>query len=274
MIAMHGCRPNFYIQDFDAAVRSALLYTTTIEYGLCRPFHSNRSNRSALLQDYPVDTNLYEALGNIPIFSQLPDDALRSLASHATIKTYPKNSIVINEGDDTASFHFILSGTVRVYLSDENGKELTLSVDGPGKYFGELALLDDAPRSASVITCEKATCGIISKAEFKAWLNNNSNAPFGIINGLVSKVRALTDKVRTLALSDVYGRLVIELQNMAEDSGDKKIIESRPTQQDLANMIGASREMVSKIFKELLKGEYITIDGKRLIINKKLPSSW
>lgn len=221
-----------------------------------------------------MDTNLYEALGNIPIFSQLPDDALRSLASHATIKTYPKNSIVINEGDDTASFHFILSGTVRVYLSDENGKELTLSVDGPGKYFGELALLDDAPRSASVITCEKATCGIISKAEFKAWLNNNSNAPFGIINGLVSKVRALTDKVRTLALSDVYGRLVIELQNMAEDSGDKKIIESRPTQQDLANMIGASREMVSKIFKELLKGEYITIDGKRLIINKKLPSSW
>jgi CRP/FNR family transcriptional regulator, cyclic AMP receptor protein len=221
-----------------------------------------------------VDTNLYEALGKIPIFSQLSDDALRSLASHATIKTYPKNTIVINEGDDTASFHFILSGTVRVYLSDENGKELTLSVDGPGKYFGELALLDDAPRSASVITCEKATCGIISKAEFKAWLNNNPNAPFGIINGLVSKVRTLTDKVRALALSDVYGRLVIELQNMAEDSDDKRIIENRPTQQDLANMIGASREMVSKIFKELIKGDYITIDGKRLIINKKLPSSW
>ncbi|MGH8550744.1 MAG: Crp/Fnr family transcriptional regulator [Methylococcales bacterium] len=221
-----------------------------------------------------MDTTIYEALGKIPIFSQLPDDVLRSLASHAMIKTYPKNAIVINEGDDTASFHFILSGTVRVYVSDEHGKELTLGVDGPGKYFGELALLDDAPRSASVITCEKATCGIISKAEFKAWLNNNPNAPFGIIKGLVSKVRTLTDKVRTLALSDVYGRLVIELQNMAEEAGDKKIISNRPTQQDLANMIGASREMVSKIFKELIKGNYITLEGKQLIINKKLPSSW
>ncbi|MGH8499504.1 MAG: Crp/Fnr family transcriptional regulator, partial [Methylococcales bacterium] len=163
-----------------------------------------------------MNTNLYEALGKIPIFSRLPDDALRSLASHATIKTYPKNAIVINEGDDSASFHFILSGTVRVYVSDESGKELTLSMDGSGKYFGELALLDDAPRSASVITCEKVTCGIISKADFKAWLNDNPHAPFGIISGLVSKVRTLTDKVRTLALSDVYGRLVIELQNMAE----------------------------------------------------------
>ena len=221
-----------------------------------------------------MDTNLFEALGKIPIFSQLPEDALRSLASHATVKTYPKNAIVINEGDDTASFHFILSGTVRVYVSDENGKELTLSVDGGGKYFGELALLDDAPRSASVITLEKSTCGTISKTEFKAWLNNNPDAPFGIIKGLVSKVRKLTDKVRTLALSDVYGRLVIELQNMAEPDGDSKVISNRPTQQDLANMIGASREMVSKIFKELHKGEYITTDGKKLRINKKLPSSW
>ncbi|MCI0654015.1 MAG: Crp/Fnr family transcriptional regulator [Methylococcaceae bacterium] len=221
-----------------------------------------------------MDTAVYEVLGKIPIFSQLPDDARRSLASHATVKTYPKNAIVINEGDDTASFHFILSGTVRVYVSDEHGKELTLSVDGRGKYFGELALLDDAPRSASVITCEKAVCGVISKAEFKAWLNNNPNAPFGIIKGLVSKVRILTDKVRTLALSDVYGRLIIEIQNMAEDAGETKIIHNRPTQQDLANMIGASREMVSKIFKELIKGKYITLDGKKLIINKKLPSSW
>ncbi|MGH8551752.1 MAG: Crp/Fnr family transcriptional regulator [Methylococcales bacterium] len=199
---------------------------------------------------------------------------MQSLASHATVKAFPKNAIIINEGDDSASFHFILSGTVRVYVSDENGKELTLSIDGRGKYFGELALLDDSPRSATVITCEKATCGIISKAEFRAWLNNNPNAPFGIIRGLVDKVRTLTDKVRTLALSDVYGRLVIELQNMAKDIDDKKVIENRPTQQELANMIGASREMVSKIFKELVKGKYITIDAKRLTINKKLPSSW
>ncbi len=215
-----------------------------------------------------------QALRQITIFTHLSDQALESLASHATIKTYPKNAIIINEGDETGSFHIMLSGKVRVYVSDEYGKELTLSLDGSGKYFGELALLDDEPRSASVMTTEKSTCGIISKVEFKAWLTKNPDAPFSIIKGLSNKVRTLTDKVRNLALSDVYGRLIIELQNLAEEKDTIRIILDKPTQQDLANMIGASREMVSKIFKELLKGGYITIDGKSLIINKKFPSSW
>ncbi len=215
-----------------------------------------------------------QALRQITIFTHLSDQALESLASHAMIKTFPKNAIIINEGDETGSFHIILSGKVRVYVSDENGKELTLSLDGSGKFFGELALLDDEPRSASVITTEKSTCGIISKVEFKTWLAKNPDAPFSIIKGLSSKIRRLTDKVRSLALSDVYGRLIIELQNMTEEKETVRVISEKPTQQDLANMIGASREMVSKIFKEHLKGGYITIDGKSLIINKKFPSSW
>ncbi len=215
-----------------------------------------------------------QALRQITIFSHLSDQALESLASHATIKTFPKNAIIINEGDETGSFHIILSGKVRVYVSDEFGKELTLSLDSSGKYFGELALLDDEPRSASVITAEKSTCGLISKVEFKAWLSKNPDAPFSLIKGLSNKVRTLTDKVRSLALSDVYGRLIIELQNMAEEKDGTRVINDKPTQQDLANMIGASREMVSKIFKELIKGGYITIDGKSLFINKKFPSSW
>lgn len=221
-----------------------------------------------------MQENVYNALSEISIFSHLSDDALRSLASHAAIKTFPKNAIVINEGDETASFHIILSGRVRVYVSDENGKELTLSIDGGGKYFGELALLDDEPRSASVITTEKSVCGIISKVEFKAWLNKHPDAPFSLIKGLAKKIRTLTDKVRVVALLDVYGRLIIELQNMAEDRNGVRVIPTRPTQQELANMIGSSREMISKIFRELIIGGYITIDGKSLIINKKFPSSW
>lgn len=218
--------------------------------------------------------NVFQALREIAIFSHLDDETLQSLASHATIKTFPKNAIIINEGDDTGSFHIILSGKVRVYVSDEHGKELTLSMEGGGKYFGELALLDDEPRSASVITTEKSICGIISKVEFKAWLAKHPDAAFSIIKSLVKRIRSLTDKVRNLALSDVYGRLIIELQNMADEENGIRVISDRPTQQDLANMIGASREMVSKIFKELIKGGYITLDGKMLAINKKLPSSW
>ena len=217
---------------------------------------------------------VYMALREITIFLDLSDESLESLASHAKIKTLQKNSIVINEGDETGSFHIILSGGVRVYVSDENGKELTLCVNGVGKYFGELALLDDEPRSASVITTEKSTFGIISKAEFISWLAKHPDAAFSIIKGFSNKIRVLTDKVRALALSDVYGRLVIELQNMSEERNGVRIITNKPTQQDLANLIGASREMVSKIFKELVKGGYITIEGNSLIINRNLPSKW
>lgn len=221
-----------------------------------------------------MQNDVYERLKDISIFALLPEPAMRALSEQALVKTYPKNTIIFNEGDDSGSFHVILSGGVRVYLSNEDGKEHTLSQDGPGKYFGELALLDDALRTASIITTEKSTCGIISKTVFKNWLSEHPEAALPIMKGLVQMIRKLTDNVKSLALSDVYGRLRTVLLNLLDETGTENTIEPKPTQQQLANRIGASREMVSKIFKELVTGGYIAVEKKSLIINKKLPVSW
>ncbi len=210
----------------------------------------------------------------IPFLSDLPDDILFDLASHAKKKTFPKHAIIISEGDDTSSLYILLSGKVRVFSSDIDGKEVTLLVQTPVSYFGELALLSNEPRSASVITQETSRCAMISRADFKHWLSNHPDVAFGLIQDLASTVRRLTDKVKQLALLNVYERTIQALQEMAAEEEGVLVIRNRPTQQELANVVGSSREMINKIMKELTKGGYIVIEGKTLRIERKLPASW
>jgi CRP/FNR family cyclic AMP-dependent transcriptional regulator len=218
--------------------------------------------------------DILAGLRSIPYFSFISDECLLSLSSHATVKTFPRHSIILNEGDPAGPLYIILSGKVKAYLSNEEGKEVTLSEQCAGSYFGELSLLDDEPRSASICAQEKTTCGIITKSDFKSWLMQNPDVVSGVIKGLTQRIRHLTDNVRGLALLDVYGRLSKLLRELASELDGKLIIPNRPSQQELACMIGASREMVSKIMKDLTKGDYVKKEGKSLIIKKKLPSSW
>ncbi len=213
-------------------------------------------------------------LKQVSFLSEVDDSALLALAERATIKSFPNNTIILYEGDETGPLYVILSGRVRVFLCDDEGKEITLTHLGPGTYFGELALLDDQPRSASVMTLDKTTCGIISKNIFKEWLHAHPEAAFRLIQSLIQKIRQLTDNVRSLALSNVYERIVKVLNELAVERDDRLIIPEKLTQQELANRVGASREMVSKIMKELKKGDYIRTDDHQWIILKKLPASW
>lgn len=178
------------------------------------------------------------------------------------------------EGDETSSLYIILSGKVRVFSSDDKSKEVTLLIQEPGSYFGEIALLSDEPRSASVVTLESTVCAMISKSDFINWLMIHPDVAISLLGVLSEKIRQLTDKVRVMALSNVYERAVKTLQAMAVVEGNISIIHNRPTQQELASMVGASREMINKIMHELTKGGYVTIEEKTLIINKKLPASW
>lgn len=221
-----------------------------------------------------MQAKIFNALKEVNFFAALPDEYLNALADKSVIKSFPKNAYIINEGDESGSLHIILTGKVRIFLSNAEGKELTLGFEGPCQYFGELALLDDAPRSASVITIEKSTCIVISKPVFKTWLAEHPEANLVIIKGLVKTIRELTSNVKGLALLDVYGRLITTLRKLAIDQNGVTLISNRPTQQELANMVGASREMVTRIFRDLSVGGYITIEGKSLTINKKLPLSW
>ena len=215
-----------------------------------------------------------QLLKNVPIFNNLTDDELETVKNHANTRNYPRSSIIINEGDATDSLYIILDGKVNVYLSDENGKEVILNTHTQGDYFGELALIDDEVRSASVMTTEKSSFLIVNKADFKKLFTSHPDLAFNLIRGLTSRIRGLTENVRSLALLDVYGRVAKTLLTLAQDEDDKLVVQGKLTQQDLANRVGASREMVAKILKDLSVGGYISIEQKRITINERLPAHY
>lgn len=221
-----------------------------------------------------MQQEVFTGLKKIPFLSDLSDEALIALAEKAKPAKFPKQATIIMEGDETSSLYIMLSGKVRVFSSDDKSKEIMLLIQEPGSYFGELSLLTDEPRSASVVTLETTTCGVISKSDFINWLKVHPDVAIMLLGVLSKKIHQLTDKVRSMALSNVYERTVKALQAMAVVEGNASVIHNRPTQQDLASMVGASREMVNKIMHELTKGGYIEVQEKALIIVKKLPASW
>jgi CRP/FNR family transcriptional regulator, cyclic AMP receptor protein len=213
-------------------------------------------------------------LKKIHFLSGLSDEVLLELAKKAKPANFSRQASIVMEGDESSSLYIILSGTVRVFSRDDKSKEVTLLIQEPGSYFGEIALLTNEPRSASVVALEKTACAVISKTDFIGWLMNHPDVAISLLGVLSEKIRQLTDKVRDMALSNVYERTIKVLQEMAVVDGDISVIQHRPTQQDLASMVGASREMINKIMHELTKGGYVTINDKALILNKKLPASW
>ena len=213
-------------------------------------------------------------LNTIPVFAGLGDKQLATIEQHMVSRTYPKNTIIVNEGDQSDSMYVIKSGKVKVFCSDEDGKEVILNEQGPGEYFGELSLIDDMERSASVMTTEKSTLMIFSKADFKKILKEEPEIALTLLRDLTMRVRALTENVRNLALLDVYGRVAKTLLNKAEEKDGEYVIEGKLTQQDIANRVGASREMVARIMKDLSVGGYITNESKRIVIHGKLPANY
>ena len=221
-----------------------------------------------------MNREVFLGLKRIPFLSLICDEGLMGLAEKAKISRYPKLTNIVLEGDQSSCWYIILSGKVRVFVRDDKNKEITLQIQEIGSYFGEIALLTDETRSASVSTLEPTVCAIISRTEFISWLMANPAAAIALMGVLSNKIRQLTKKIKTLALSNVYERITQIIQELAVDEGNVKVVYNRPTQQDLAFMVGASREMVNKIMHELTKGGYIEVKDKLLIIRKKLPSSW
>jgi len=164
-----------------------------------------------------MQQEIFSALKKISYLANLPDETLNALAAKAKSAKFPKRATIITEGDETSSLYVILSGKVRVYSSDDkNSKEVTLLLQEAGTHFGELALLSDEPRSATVETLEKTVCGIISKADFLNWLSQNPDIAIALLGVLSEKIRYLTEKVKQMALSNVYERTVKLLNEMAK----------------------------------------------------------
>jgi CRP/FNR family cyclic AMP-dependent transcriptional regulator len=203
----------------------------------------------------------------------LQDDLLKAVAARGAVRNYPRHSVLINEGEHSDTFFIILSGRVKVYGSDESGKEVVYGVHGPGEYLGELAL-DGGVRTASVMTIEETTCSVVSGVELKEFVASHPEFALHLIHKLIRLAREATETVKNLALLDVYGRICVLLTTLAEESNGTLRIAEKLTQQDIADRVGSSREMVSRIFKELVSGGYVAQEAGHLTILKKLPPRW
>jgi len=188
-------------------------------------------------------------------------------------RAFPKNTIILNEGDQTDSLYIILSGRVKVFLANEEGKEIVLDTQGPGEYFGEM-VLDEGPRSASVMTLEPCRFQLIPKEDVKALLQSHPDFAMHLVRKLIYRGRVLTEHVKSLALQNVYGRFAKLLNEMAVPQDGKRVLQEKLSQQELANRVGASREMINRIVKDLTTGGYISVDGQRIVIHKPLPANW
>ena len=204
----------------------------------------------------------------------LPKALLEEIASAATVRAFPKHAVIVTESDATDTIYVMLAGKARVYVSDEKGREVVLNQLGSGEYFGEITM-DGGPRSASVMALEECRCALIRRAELTAIIERNPGFALHLVKKLAHRVRELTDNVRSLALMDVYGRVARLLLELAEQKDGVLLIAEPLTHKEIASRVGASREMISRIFSDLNDGGYLRKDEQgRLVIVRKPPPRW
>ena len=199
---------------------------------------------------------------------------LRELAARGDIRRYRKGTILIEEGDRGESLYIILSGRLRAYSAAANGREITFGVYGPGEYLGEMSL-DGGVRSATVQTVEPSNCAMVTSETVRRFVADRPDFAFELLSKVIRRARAATLSAKNLALNDVYGRLKLLLDSLAEPRpGGGRAIAERLTHQELASRLGCSREMVSRVMKDLEGGGYVHQDGGRIVIRSTLPTRW
>lgn len=201
-------------------------------------------------------------------------DSFDRLAAAGRTIAYRPNTILIQQGDHGDSLFLIRSGRVRVFVSEDGDRELTMGEYGPGETVGEMSL-DGGPRSASVITITQTVCSIIDRPVLLAHIAEHPEFAMDLLARVISRARLATESARSIALLDVYSRVSRLLEALAVSGPNgQRDIPRRLTHQAIANQVGASREMVSKILKELEKGGFVQTGGQRIALLKPLPKTW
>jgi CRP/FNR family cyclic AMP-dependent transcriptional regulator len=213
-----------------------------------------------------MSTNV-EMLRRVPVFFGLDDGQLQHLTHSLIKKVYPKDRVVLSEGQPAESMFIIIAGRAKVQVTDPDGKEVILAMLGPGDFFGEMSLIDQHPSSASVITLESSHLIVVNKQDFRRYLASNPDIAMNIMRGLVKRLRAADKRIESLALLDVYGRVARMLLDFSEVVDGQRIIRHKlPARQELAKMIGASREMVSRVLRNLETEGYLTENEDGIIV--------
>jgi CRP/FNR family cyclic AMP-dependent transcriptional regulator len=204
----------------------------------------------------------------------LSDQLLRSIAQRGGVRSYPAQAVLVTEDDRSDALFIILSGRVKAYGSGPDGREVVYATQCAGEYFGEMTL-DGGPRSASVMTLEPTTCAVVPGAEVREFLAAQPDFALHLIHKLIRLARASTEHVKSLALEDVYGRIARLLRTLARPGADGvPVLPDKLTQQDIAERVGSSREMVSRVFKTLGEGGYIEQRDGRIALLRTLPPRW
>ena len=211
-----------------------------------------------------------EVLRTVPIFSELSDEDITSLARLASRKRYPKDTVVFFENEEGDFFFTITEGRIKVTILGDDGREVILSVLGPGDFFGEMALLDNEPRSATAIAVEESELLSLHRNDFQTVLNDNKSITSALIRVLSARLRRANHQISTLALLDVYGRVARVIVDMAREEGkrlrDGRIAFRRATHQEIANRIGTTRETVTRMLKDLERQGLIHVEGKEIVV--------
>lgn len=212
-------------------------------------------------------------LASIPLFSGLDARTREVVEQHSALRAVRRNTVVIQKGDESGVLYVVISGRLKVTVADGQGKEVILNTLGPGDYFGELAILGDMPRTATVMSLEDSKLLTLSRKAFLDLVREQPDIALAVIRNLTERVSQLTEQVGRLALGDVYSRIRDVLNAQAVEEGGV-LVTGRFTQSEIAQMVGSSREMVSRVFKDLREGGYIRLEDKRVVILKKLPARW
>ena len=204
-----------------------------------------------------------ERVRGASFFSVLTDGELSVLLKIAKIRKFSKGHIIFEEGDTRAALHIILRGKVKISLYDEEGKEYVLDAIGTGGFFGELSMFDELTGFANIVATEETECVVIQRQDFVSLLMSNPAFTVSVVKTLVNKLRAANERIKGLAFLNVESRILKYLSDIAEKSGvrikDRVIIERGPTQVEIANSCGCSRETVSRMIKSLAKKGKISV---------------
>jgi CRP/FNR family cyclic AMP-dependent transcriptional regulator len=222
-----------------------------------------------LTLEYPV-TDL-SFLENVPIFADLEEPDLKKIEKLGLRKKYKKGNIVVLEKEMGAALFVIISGKVKIVRTDEDGREVILSIFGPGEFFGEMSLLDGLARSASVVALAKAELFMIHRRDFLKLVNEHPQVAISLLGELTTRLRKADTQIKSLSLKDASGRVANVILMLADDIGvfrkGKVEIDELPLQQDMANMAGTSRETVSRMLHQFIREGHVQLEGNKLTMN-------
>ncbi|PPE65631.1 Crp/Fnr family transcriptional regulator [Caldimonas caldifontis] len=210
-----------------------------------------------------------DLIRRVPLFSMLTSSQAEQVAEGVVKRRFRRGEIIVEQGRKSNALFILLTGRARVLTADSRGREVILAMLHPGDYVGEMSLIDNEPHSATVRAEVQTDVLVLGRTEFARCLPENSSLSYAIMRGLVARLRAADRQIESLALLDVYGRVARTLLDMAEETGGTLLIRNKVSRQDLAKIVGASREMVSRVMKDLEERHYVETQPDGSVIIKE-----